>query len=83
MNVSTRFFHYANYDHLPVVHFGWWDELLQKWQAEGHLTKEEISNARDGSEKDRVIGREPGFDFNYYTTFGANVGYRFNEEGGC
>jgi uroporphyrinogen decarboxylase len=67
-------FHYTNYDHLPVVHFGWWNELLQKWQAEGHLTKEEINGAWDGSEKDRVIGQKLGFDFNYYTTFGANGG---------
>ncbi|MDR2020191.1 MAG: hypothetical protein LBQ14_05420 [Treponema sp.] len=65
-------FHYGNYDHLPVVHFGWWNELLQKWQAEGHLTKEEIDGVWDGNEKDRAIGRKLGFDFNYYTTFGAN-----------
>jgi uroporphyrinogen decarboxylase len=67
-------FHYGNYDYLPVAHFGWWEELLQKWQAEGHLTKEEIDGAWDGSEKDRAIGRKLGFDFNYYTTFGADGG---------
>jgi uroporphyrinogen decarboxylase len=66
--------HYRNYDHLPVAHFGWWGELLQKWQLEGHLTKDEIEDAWDGSEKDRSLGRKLGFDFNYYTTFGANGG---------
>jgi uroporphyrinogen decarboxylase len=67
-------FHYGNYDYLPVVHFGWWDELLRKWQAEGHLTEEEIDGVWDGGEKDRAITRKLGFDFNYYTTFGADGG---------
>ncbi|MDR0555105.1 MAG: hypothetical protein LBG76_09970 [Treponema sp.] len=64
-------FHYQDYDRMPVVHFGWWGELLEKWRAEGHLTQEEISGVWDGGEKDAAIGRKLGFDFNYYTTFHA------------
>jgi uroporphyrinogen decarboxylase len=59
---------YERYDRLPVVHFGYWDELLDKWVAEGHLKPQEIINATDGSENDRLIGSMLGFDFNYYGT---------------
>ena len=28
---------YQTYDRLPIVHFGFWEETLEKWVAEGHL----------------------------------------------
>ena len=61
--------HYQPYDRMPVVHFGWWDELLDKWVAEGHLTRDEITGLADGNAKDKAIGDKLGFDYNYYTTF--------------
>lgn len=61
--------HYQSFDRMPVVHFGWWDELLDKWCAEGHLTKEEITGVADGNAKDKAIADKLGFDYNYYTTF--------------
>lgn len=33
---------YQPYDRLPIVHFGYWGETLQKWVEEGHLRAEEI-----------------------------------------
>ena len=30
---------YQPYDRLPVVHFGYWTETLEKWAAEGHITR--------------------------------------------
>jgi len=60
---------YEDYDRLPVVHFGFWTELLEKWVAEGHLQPEEIADAVDGSAKESLITNKLGFDFNYYTTF--------------
>ena len=44
MNHRERFkaiMHYEAYDRLPVVHFGYWGETLQKWCDEGHLRSEE------------------------------------------
>ena len=35
--------HYEPYDRLPLVHFGYWQETLEKWRDEGHLTKEEAA----------------------------------------
>ncbi len=64
---------YRDYDRLPVVHFGFWDELLDKWAQEGHITADEAAHWADGNVIDLAIGQRLGFDFNYYTTFGAYV----------
>jgi hypothetical protein len=32
---------YKPYDRLPIVHFGFWNETLEKWADEGHITHEE------------------------------------------
>ncbi|MDR1692586.1 MAG: hypothetical protein LBR72_04445 [Oscillospiraceae bacterium] len=64
-------FHYEAYDRLPAVHFGWWSETLEKWCAEGHLTREEITECYDGTEKDKTVGGKLGFDYNYYTVTGG------------
>jgi len=43
---------------MPVLHFGFWEELLEKWVSEGHLKQEAIINIYDGSPNDRAIGRK-------------------------
>jgi len=68
-------FNYENYDRMPVVHFGFWDELLEKWAAEGHLKQEEIINAADGSANEKIIEKKLGFDFNYYVTYQDKSGF--------
>jgi hypothetical protein len=67
---------YQDYDRLPIVHFGFWSELLEKWRDEGHLTAEEITGIGDGNAKERAIADRLGFDFNWYTTFGASTALR-------
>ena len=60
--------HYQNYDHFPVVSFGYWNETLEKWAAEGHITKEEaIGYAKygDNSDADKSVMKRLGFDFNW------------------
>lgn len=49
---------YRNYDHMPVLHFGFWGETLQKWQAEGHITEAMRHDPRQVAEK-------LGMDFNW------------------
>lgn len=53
---------YKPYDRLPVIHFGFWDETLDKWLAEGHITAAERrawgSNNVDGA----IIAERLGFD---------------------
>ena len=67
--------HYQNYDRMPVVHFGYWPETLEKWCREGHLRPEEITQVSDSSPQERVISTRLGFDFNYYTTFQDRSGF--------
>lgn len=61
--------HYQPYDRMPVVHFGFWEETLDKWYKEGHITKEECEGWSDGNQYDRSIGEKLGFDFNWYTCY--------------
>jgi len=63
---------YENYDRIPVVHFGYWKDTLEKWAGEGHLLPEEIEGWGDGTEKDIVLSAKLGFDFNYHHTFRDN-----------
>ena len=78
MNNRQRFtavLNYEGYDRLPVVHFGCWKELLEKWVREGHLTEDEITGVKDGNEKDRHIMGKLGFDFNYFITYQDRSGF--------
>ena len=40
---------YQEYDRLPVVHFRFWHETLEKWADEGHITREDAANWNDGT----------------------------------
>ena len=64
---------YEKYDRLPVVHFGFWRETLQKWADEGHLTAEEAGTWGDGNPTDAAISAKLGFDCNYYSCFHPNT----------
>ena len=66
--------HYEKFDHLPVVSFGYWNETVEKWANEGHITHEEAENyARfgDNGSGDRSIMKKLGFDFNWNSCVGA------------
>ncbi|MDD4744985.1 MAG: hypothetical protein PHN53_10320, partial [Eubacteriales bacterium] len=70
MNHRERFWaimHDEPYDRLPVLHFGYWQETLQKWCREGHLTEEELEGVSDGSAAETSLSCKFGFDYNYYT----------------
>jgi uroporphyrinogen decarboxylase len=61
------------YDRLPIVHFGFWNETLEKWAEEEHISVEEAKKWGDGNPTDAVIGEKLGFDFNYYSVFYPNT----------
>ena len=65
---------YEDYDRLPLVHFGFWDETLQKWAREGHVTEDEAENWGDGNAVDAAISEKLGFDFNWSHCFGLDTG---------
>lgn len=58
---------YEKADRIPVVHFGFWGEALQKWVREGHITAELANTCGDGTPSDRIISEKIGFDYNYFT----------------
>lgn len=60
---------YQDYDRLPIVHFGFWKQTLQKWHAEGHITADQAANWTDGTPVDKSIGDKLGFDFGWYNCF--------------
>jgi hypothetical protein len=62
----TAILKYDTYDKLPILHFGFWQETLEKWVSEGHLKPEEIQNYDDGSKSERNIAKKLGFDANYF-----------------
>jgi len=68
--------HYEDYDRMPVVHFGYWNETLDKWAAEGHITPEQARTWADGNPTDAAIGAKLGFDFNWYTCFAPDTRLR-------
>lgn len=67
---------YESYDHLPIVHFGFWDLTLELWAEQGHISPELARGWSDGNWADQEISKLLGFDFNWYHTFGASTELR-------
>lgn len=66
--------HYQDYDRMPVVHFGYWTETLQKWVNEGHLAQDDIEGHADGNKVDLKLNEKIGWDFNWATHFSPGSG---------
>ena len=55
--------HYKPVDRLPAVHFGYWQELLQEWAEQGHISRElaerrifpAIDVYRSGTRKEELL----------------------------
>lgn len=64
---------YESYDRMPVVHFGYWGETLQKWVMEGHLKQEEVEGWGDGNAIDQHLCQKLGWNFDWACHFNPNV----------
>ena len=69
--------HYRPYDRMPILHFGFWPETLEKWASQGHLSDEEMYPIRnrgvlamDATEGETNIAGKLGFDDNYMVCIG-------------
>ena len=69
-----KILHYENYDYMPVVHFGYWGELLWEWFHQGHITEEEARGYGDGNAVDKSIAQKLGFDFCWTAQIGCHSG---------
>ncbi len=67
---------YQPYDRLPIVHFGFWRETLEKWASEGHISVEEARTWSDGNPTDARLSVRLGFDFNWHSLFAPQTGLR-------
>jgi len=65
---------YQPCDRLPIVHFGFWGETLQKWVDEGHLTADEVKGSGDGNDVENRLVAKMGFDFNWQSMFWTHSG---------
>lgn len=63
---------YQSVDRVPIVHFGFWNETLDKWAEQGHLSRKQARAWRDGNPVDAEISAKLGFDFNWSTLFATN-----------
>jgi len=66
--------HYEPYDRMPVVHFGFWKETLDKWVKEGHISREVAESWSDGNPTDAALSMQLGFDFDWYSVFSPIMG---------
>ncbi len=64
---------YQPYDRLPLVHFGYWRETLQKWAAEGHISTALAQECNDGNARDLELNALLGFDFCWTCALGPNT----------
>ncbi len=79
MNFRKAFKDIMNYETpeaIPVVHFGYWGETLQKWADEGNIPKELAEKTRDGNEYDEQLDEILGWDHNYHRVHGTGLGLR-------
>lgn len=65
---------YQKCDKMPIVHFGYWHETLEKWTNEGHISKEISQNWADGSPTDIELNAILGFDIGWGCAYSPNSG---------
>jgi len=63
---------YKDYDRLPIVHFGFWNETLEKWHSEGHISEDEATYYGDNNEYEAEITGKLGFDYGWQPALSLN-----------
>jgi hypothetical protein len=58
---------YGKYERVPVVHFGFWPETVEKWHRQGHLTDGDVAGWDYRSRAERTVAGKLGFDFGWGT----------------
>lgn len=71
---AMNILHYKPVDRMPAVHFGYWEELLEEWAAQGKISSELAKAVRDGNDADRELDQILGWDFNWYRCRSATRG---------
>jgi uroporphyrinogen decarboxylase len=67
---------YEPYDWMPVVHFGFWNELYDKWEAEGRIPCDAERKELGRGSGERMVAEKLGFDFGWGEVAGITLGLR-------
>lgn len=70
---AMNILHYKKIDRMPAVHFGYWNELLDEWAEQGHISRDLAKGWYDGSAADKELDKIIGWDFNWYTTTSGSI----------
>jgi len=74
-----RILRYEKYDWMPVVHFGFWAELYDKWEAEGRIPCDEERKALGRGNGEQMVAEKLGFDIGWgygtHPSSGLNPGF--------
>ena len=54
---AMNILHYQLADRMPAVHFGYWQELLDEWVAQGKIPADLAVDFHDGGEKDQALDK--------------------------
>ena len=73
---AMNILHYKPADRLPAVHFGYWEELLEEWVEQGKIPKDILEEHHDGSASDRRLDKLIGWNFNWFSVTGADIGLK-------
>ena len=71
---AMNILHYRPADRMPAVHFGYWQELLNEWAAQGKIPADLAVDFHDGGEKDEALDKLIGWDFNWSCIRGPEMG---------
>ena len=71
---------YEPYDWMPVVHFGFWNELYDKWEAEGRIPCDAERKELGRGSGERMVAEKLGFDIGWgeggYSSNGLDPGFQ-------
>jgi len=71
-----RILRYEPYGGMPVVHFGFWDELYSKWEAEGRIPCAAERKELGQGSGERMVAEKLGFDLGWADAVAASMGLR-------
>ena len=69
-----RILRYEEYDWMPVVHFGFWAELYDKWEAEGRIPGAAERKELGRGSGERMVAEKLGFDIGWGDGVCSSIG---------
>ena len=61
---------------MPAVHFGYWNELLDEWAEQGHISADLAKSWADGNDAEKELDKMLGWDFGWYKCTSAYIGLK-------